>query len=258
MNVSYKPAWGKYFIFSVVVHVLFILLFAFLLRKPVLELKFKEVKISLVSEYQKEQVPVLSPESKSVSRSKVSKPITKEEIDRAVFEIVAPKKSAYIPTSEISPVPQHRENVVSPREFSDKGVSYESEEFKVKEKGQGGISKEVLKKSEGGQKMETSIPKVNSKESGLVSGSIRWVKGEPRKVIEWYSPEIPPGVVKSRTEVILTFFIDPLGFVSRIEIEKTSGEPLVDEIIYKTMRRIRFSPSQMQTIATVSFTIIPQ
>jgi TonB family protein len=57
---------------------------------------------------------------------------------------------------------------------------------------------------------------------------------------------------------VLTFFIEPSGFVSRIEIEKTSGEPLVDEIIYKTMKRIRFSPSQVQTVATVSFTIIPQ
>jgi TonB family protein len=263
VNVSYKPAWVKYFALSIVVHILIIFLLAFLLRKPVLEVKFKEVKISLVSASQKEQVSVQSPASTSVSRPKVSKPITREEIDKAIFEIVAPKKSAYIPASEVSPViqPQEnvRENVAGSREFSDKGVSSsESKEFRVKEEGQGSVSKEVLKKAESGQGVQMNIPEVKSKEGGVISGSIRWVKGEPRKVIEWYSPEIPPGVVKSKTEVVLTFFIEPSGFVSRIEIEKTSGEPLVDEIVYKTMKRIRFSPSQVQTVATVSFTIIPQ
>lgn len=259
MNVSYKPAWVKYFALSIVVHILIIFLLAFLLRKPVLEVKFKEVKISLVSASQKEQVSVQSPASTSVSKPEVSKPITREEIDKAIFEIVAPKKSAYIPASEMSPVIQPQENVAGSREFSDKGVSSsESKEFRVKEEGQGSVSKEVLKKAESGQGVQMNIPEVKSKEGGVISGSIRWVKGEPRKVIEWYSPEIPPGVVKSKTEVVLTFFIEPSGFVSRIEIEKTSGEPLVDEIIYKTMKRIRFSPSQVQTVATVSFTIIPQ
>jgi TonB family protein len=259
VNISYKPAWGKYFALSIVVHILIIFLLAFLLRKPVLEVKFKEVKISLVSASQKEQVSVQSPTSTSVSKPKVSKPITREEIDKAIFEIVAPKKSAYIPASEVSPVIQPQENVAGSREFSDKGVSSsESKEFRVKEEGQGSVSKEVLKKAESGQGVQMNIPEVKSKEGGVISGSIRWIKGEPRKVIEWYSPEIPPGVVKSKTEVMLTFFIEPSGFVSRIEIEKTSGEPLVDEIIYKTMKRIRFSPSQLQTVATVSFTIIPQ
>jgi TonB family protein len=259
VNVSYKPAWVKYFALSIVVHILIIFLLAFLLRKPVLEVKFKEVKISLVSASQKEQVSVQSPASTSVSKPEVSKPITREEIDKAIFEIVAPKKSAYIPASEMSPVIQPQENVAGSREFSDKGVSSsESKEFRVKEEGQGSVSKEVLKKAESGQGVQMNIPEVKSKEGGVISGSIRWVKGEPRKVIEWYSPEIPPGVVKSKTEVVLTFFIEPSGFVSRIEIEKTSGEPLVDEIIYKTMKRIRFSPSQVQTVATVSFTIIPQ
>ena len=262
MNISYKPAWSKYLALSIIVHILFIFLLGFALRKPVLDLKVKEVKVNLVSGYETAQQSSQNGEAfQKTSQAKISKPITREEVDKAIFEIVSPKKSISLPTTSESSPPGQGEGEIVPsmREFSEQKITSNSKEFGIKGgEGQSGVSKEVLKKSEGGVDNQINIQGSSSRGGGPVSGNIKWVKGEPRKVVEWYSPEIPPNIVKTKTEIVLTFFIESSGFVSKIEIEKTSGEPLIDEIIYKTMKRIRFSPAQNQTVATVSLTIIPQ
>lgn len=254
---KYKPNWYLLYVVSIILHILIVILLFVAYPKTSLEVRVKEVKINLVPQSKES---IVSTSIQTVPAKTEKKQISKKEVDEIVFEVVAPKisKNNVIPSSTLtSPSTPTKEIVTSDREFGSepkstkedkistiKGYSEESDYSPLSEK-------ELLGSS-------TPLPSSKGDLGENVSGNIKWVKGSPRKVIEWYSPEIPPNILKKETEVILTFYIEPSGFVSRVEILKTSGEPLIDEIISKTMRRIRFNTANYSTVANVYITIIPK
>lgn len=251
----YHPNWFIFYIVSLIIHIGLIILM-FLSYPKHLELKVKEIKIKLITQQNIQQRAV---EPQQPVRQQ-SKPLSKKDVDNLVFEIVAPKiaKSPQANIEEkLSPISPTKEILPTERKLSDtRQTSIESGSPTIKET-KGESHSKVL--SEKDSLDISSIPSSSKRStSENLSGNIKWIKGGPRKVIEWYSPEIPPNILRKETEIVLIFYIEPSGFVSRVEISKTSGEPLIDEIILKTMRRIRFNPENYSTVASVSLTIIPR
>lgn len=258
---KYNPRWLLFSLLSVIIHLIVIGILFITYPRSNLEIKVKEIKISLFP-HQKEEVVVQPSPSSGVSKFTPQKRITREEVEDIVFEIVAPKIGQY-----------HKKE-----EFNELPLTSPSREVTPIERDIGTGKKAYKKDDTGTTSVKTSkfgddTPLESSKESfeplpqytlpkgsptDPVSGNIRWIKGGPRKVIEWYPPEIPPNIIKKETEIVIIFYIEPSGFVSRIEVAKTSGEPLVDEIIVKTLRRIRFNSTTFSTVASVSLTIIPK
>ncbi|MCX8029110.1 MAG: TonB family protein [Brevinematales bacterium] len=254
---NYSPKWDVFLAVSILIHVLALILIFISLREVSLDVKVKEVKINLMTS-QTRQTPISISTPQTAQTSK--KQLTKNEVDDIVFQIVSPKlqrtdipsyesKEVASPTTEI--VPSERKLGIDARQQrSEKTMSIK-----------GGTKSDVIEEvgeSEILVRKPTPIPSSKASSADSISGNITWIKGGPRKVIEWYSPEIPPNIIKKQTEIILTFYIEPSGFVSRVEILKTSGEPLIDDIIQKTMRRIRFNAAEYNTVANVSIVITPK
>ncbi|MEN2997482.1 MAG: hypothetical protein ABDH28_00360 [Brevinematia bacterium] len=258
---KYSPRWVVFLFASTVLHLVITLLLFISLSKSELEIKVREVKINLVTR-SKEDTTLAQQVTPPTTTKLPRKQLTREEVENIVFEIVAPKiqQPSKLETSE-EPLPASptKELIPSERKLEPEvGTSKKSEPIGIKS------SKAETEGPSDAVKDTFNIPSTHTSPSRKditdenISGSIKWIKGGPRKVIEWHSPEIPPNILKKETEIILTFYIEPSGFVSRVEITKTSGEPLIDEIIQKTMRRIRFNTTTYSTVASVSLTLIPK
>ncbi|MCX8096662.1 MAG: TonB family protein [Spirochaetes bacterium] len=257
---DYSPKWVLFFVVSVLIHILAIMLIFLYFSDTNLELSVKEVNIKFISTQRPETSRSLS-DVQQIQTTK--KNISKDEVDDIVYEIVSPKISKSLSdASDTSDLAKPtKEITVSDRKIGSELKRYEraSEQTPSSIKGskEGEISKDV-DENELLSGKPTPLPSSKGSTTDSISGNISWIKGGPRKVVEWYSPEIPPNILRKQTEIILTFYIEPSGFVSRVEVLKTSGEPLVDEIVLKTMRRIRFNPANFSTVANVSITITPK
>ncbi len=251
---KYSPKWIKFLLISILIHISITLILFISLPKNTLEIRVKEVKVRLLTSNLNQEKEKTSPKPQ-IENPKKS--ITKQEVDKLVFEIVSPKISKPSEITEISPT--------SPKVFQSQREINEDFTIKTQPKGTPSLAEGKTKTEEPKitEKETLTLPTPSapsSKESSAkgISGNIKWIKGEPRKVIEWYEPEIPPNILRKETKVTLTFHIEPSGFISRIEITETSGEPIIDEAIIKAMRKIRFNTALYTTVASVSLTIIPK
>lgn len=257
---DYTPKWFLFSIVSILVHIFVIMLIFLYFSDTNLELSVKEVNIKFISTQRPETLRSLSDVQQPQT---VRKQISKDEVDDIVYEIVSPKISKSL--SDVIDIPDlakpTKDIIVSDRKIGSDLKRYErtSDQASSTIKGskEGEISKDV-DESELLSGKPTPLPSSKGSTTDSISGNISWVRGGPRKVVEWYSPDIPPNILRKQTEIILTFYIEPSGFVSRVEILKTSGEPLIDEIVLKTMRRIRFNQASFSTVANVSITITPK
>ncbi|MGC8871189.1 MAG: energy transducer TonB [Brevinematia bacterium] len=272
---SYKPRWGTYFLFSVLIHIFLTLVLFLYPRNTSFDVKVKEVKINLISranDFQNvNEVTTVTSTTKKDTTKKDTKVISKSEVDNIVFEVVAPKLSKVVKDDNLGGDSLGGKSVVEDKGgllIGGSSTDKFGEVGKVDREDKGSETKQIKGEVKGfsdvsgkenylGSKEVLSLPTAKI-DAGEVSGNIVWIKGSTRKVIEWYSPDIPPYLLRKAVEVVVTFYIEPSGFVSRVEIAKTSGEQLVDEVIYKTMKRIRFSPAQSSTVANVTLQIIPQ
>ncbi|MFN4245792.1 MAG: energy transducer TonB [Brevinematia bacterium] len=254
---KYSPRWTKFYAISVIINVTILLLLFINFSKNPIEFKTKEVKINLVSQnrIQEKDTTFVKPQPK------IKNSLSKQEADRLIFEIISPKISPKISESS--------ENILAEPQYKSPKISEYDRDIQenlpntTKAKTSSSLAKGKVKDEEISDREtlttpSTLIPPSKQSSTEEITSNIKWIKGGPRKVIEWYQPEIPPNILKKETKILITFHIEPSGFVSRVEIIETSGEPKIDEAILKTMRKIRFNTTSYTTIASVSITIIPK
>ncbi len=262
-HLRYKPNWRLYFTLAVLVHFILILLLMLTIRENFLEVRQKKINIKIIPPKGEEKVV-------EVKNFEITKPqlpqksIKREEVDKLIYEIYAPKittpnfretyeekqedvKESFKPTLEITRDTSKSGGKTDvgakslPQVKGSKGSSENLEGLEITSQ----VKEEKL----------SSLKGVKTTKDDFIGGNIKW-KGTPREVIEWYTPEIPPDMVKTKRTLIVRIHISPAGFVSRIEVVSSSGDTEIDSIITRTLRKVRFNTSSSTTIADVELSII--